>query len=159
MATFTFRIPDSIVGRLSSAELRSWLTDFQRNPHSLPNDPGSGYERISLTLPGELVQTAAAYLRCSPSVALRRLALARLGPRQTMTAVSQTGARPGAFPVATQGPWRPVQPLNRGVASKSSTLSRQEELRVVVAQFIAGLLTFSIVVLAVHVSSKVKKRT
>jgi hypothetical protein len=79
MMTFTFRIPDSMAGRLCSAEMRSWLTGFLQNPHPLPPDPGSGYERISLTLPRELVRDLAGYLRCSPSIALRRVAAARLG--------------------------------------------------------------------------------
>jgi hypothetical protein len=62
-ATFTFRIPDNMTGRLSSAEMRSWLTQFLHDPHPLPPDPGSGYERTSLTLPTGLVQTAASRLR------------------------------------------------------------------------------------------------
>ena len=32
MATFTFRISDGLAGRLTSAEMRSWLSDFLRNP-------------------------------------------------------------------------------------------------------------------------------
>jgi hypothetical protein len=79
MATFTFRIPDSVTGRLSSAQMRSWLADFLRQPHALPADPGSGEERISLTLPNEAVSDAASFLRCSPSCALRRVAAERLG--------------------------------------------------------------------------------
>src|SRR6266851_5066358 len=79
MATFTFRIPDSMAGRLGSAEMRSWLAQFLRSPYSLPPDPGSGYERVSLTLPRELVRDAAGYLSCSSSIALRRVAAARLG--------------------------------------------------------------------------------
>ena len=78
MATFTFRIPDSVTGRLSSAQMRSWLADFLRQPHALPADPGSGEERISLTLPKEAVSDAASLLRCSPSCALRRVAAERL---------------------------------------------------------------------------------
>ena len=55
MATFTFRIHDSMAGRLSSSEMRAWLTQFLRNPCSLPPDPGSSAERISQTLSNELV--------------------------------------------------------------------------------------------------------
>lgn len=77
--TFTFRIPDSLAGRLNSAQMRTWLADFLRCPNSLPPDPGSGEERVSLTLPRELVGSAAGYLRCSPSEALRRIAAPRLG--------------------------------------------------------------------------------
>ncbi|HTR22827.1 MAG TPA: hypothetical protein VMI10_02520 [Terriglobales bacterium] len=45
-ATFTFRIPSSMAGRLTSAEMRAWIGDFLRSPHALPPDPGPGYERI-----------------------------------------------------------------------------------------------------------------
>lgn len=86
MATFTLRIPDSMAGRLSSAEMRSWLSQFLRCPFSLPPDPGSGYDRISLTLPRELVRDAAGYLSCLPSIALRRVAAAHMGvPREPAT--------------------------------------------------------------------------
>jgi hypothetical protein len=77
--TFTFRIPGSMTARLGSSGMRSWLTDFLRCPHPLPPDPGSGYERISLTLPSEAVRQAGAFLRCSSSAALRRIAAERLG--------------------------------------------------------------------------------
>jgi len=80
MATFTFRIPDDMAGHLNSGEVRSWLTQYLRNPYSLPPDPGSGYERVSLTLPRELVGRHGRYLRCSPSKALRRLAQSQLSP-------------------------------------------------------------------------------
>ena len=80
VATFTIRVPNSMTGKLSSAQVRSWLSDFLRCPRGvLPEDPGSGDDRVSLTLPGELVQNLAAQLRCPPSAALRRLAAFRLG--------------------------------------------------------------------------------
>ena len=78
MATFTIRLPDSMVGQLSSAEVRNWLSDFLRAPGELPDDPGSGDFRVSLTLPEQLVLSLAARLGCSPSTALRRLASWRL---------------------------------------------------------------------------------
>jgi len=78
MDTFTFRVPDSLAGRLSSVQMRAWLADFLRQPHILPADPGSGEERVSLTLPSEVVRHAATFLRCSQSVALRRIATERL---------------------------------------------------------------------------------
>ena len=90
MVTFTFRIPVTLAGRLNSAQMRSWLADFVRCPNSLPPDPGSGKERVSLTLPEDLVREAAGYLRCSPSTALRRIAAERLGLRQATTAVRMT---------------------------------------------------------------------
>jgi len=79
MATFTLRITNALAGRLASTEMRSWLTDFLRLPRPLPPDPGSGEERISLTLPSESVRSAAGFLCCSSSVALRRIAAERLG--------------------------------------------------------------------------------
>ncbi len=78
METFTFRVPESLAGRLSSVQMRAWLADFLRQPHILPADPGSGEERVSLTLPSEVVRHAATFLRCSQSVALRRIATERL---------------------------------------------------------------------------------
>ena len=33
MATFTVRVPDSMAGRLSSVEMRTWLTQFLRSPY------------------------------------------------------------------------------------------------------------------------------
>ncbi len=78
MDTFTFRVPESLAGRLSSVQMRAWLADFLRQPHILPADPGSGDERVSLTLPSEVVRHAATFLRCSQSVALRRIATERL---------------------------------------------------------------------------------
>jgi hypothetical protein len=47
----TLRASEALTERLSSAEMRSWLEEFQGQPHVLPRDPGSGYGRVSLTLP------------------------------------------------------------------------------------------------------------
>ncbi|PYJ27266.1 MAG: hypothetical protein DME89_09710 [Verrucomicrobia bacterium] len=89
MDTFTFRVPDSLAGRLSSVQMRAWLADFLRQPHILPADPGSGEERVSLTLPSEAVRHAATFLRCSQSVALRRIATERLAISFSAAAVHQ----------------------------------------------------------------------
>jgi hypothetical protein len=86
VATFTIRLPDSMAGQLGSAEVRDWLGDFLRAPRQLPDDPGSGDFRVSLTLPEELVRSLAAQLGCSPSTALRRLAAWRLGIWQSPAA-------------------------------------------------------------------------
>jgi hypothetical protein len=80
METFTFRISESLAAHLSSAEMRAWLGDFVRQPCQLPPDPGPGSARLSLTLPEALVQSVAAYLRCSASTALRRVALGATQP-------------------------------------------------------------------------------
>ena len=110
MATFTFRIPDSMAGRLSSAEVRSWLSLYLANSLPLPPDPGAGQERISLTLPDNLVHKAACCVGCSPSTFLRRLAAANLGPRRApMSPQATHSAKPAGMrvPEAAQGVWRP----------------------------------------------------
>lgn len=73
MTTFTLRAPNELTRQLSSAEMRSWLTDFVGNPHSLPPDPGSGDGRVCLTLPNDVVHVVAGYSRCSVSSALDEL--------------------------------------------------------------------------------------
>lgn len=153
MTTFTMRIPDSMAGRLSSSEMRSWLTQFLRNPHPLPPDPGSGYERISLTLPRGLVQTAAFNLRCSPSQALRRLAQERLGPRESARMNSQPYLGPASLPGAGNASWRPA--LGRPAAVQGQ--SREGELGAVVAQLIASVVTLALILLVGYFSSKSKK--
>jgi hypothetical protein len=84
MTTFTLRASDVMVARLNSAETRDWLDTFLRNPHDVL-DPGPGQARVSLTLPEAEVKAVAAYLQCSPSSALRRLAGERLGTARPMT--------------------------------------------------------------------------
>jgi hypothetical protein len=94
METFTFRIPESLAARVSSAEMRTWLGDFLRQPYHLPADPGPGGARMSLTLPEALVQAAAGYLRCSASTALRRVALGSTQPPvAVLTAQAELEAR------------------------------------------------------------------
>jgi hypothetical protein len=79
MTTFTLRAPEEITTSLTSAEMRSWLHDFIYQPHPLPPDPGSGYGRVSLTLPADAVNAVITYSNSSTSSALRRIAAARLG--------------------------------------------------------------------------------
>ena len=79
MTTFTLRASEEITTRLTSAEMRSWLHDFICQPHPLPPDPGSGYGRISLTLPADAVNAVATYSKSAVSSALRRVAAERLG--------------------------------------------------------------------------------
>lgn len=81
MTTFTLRAPEEITTRLTSAEMRSWLHDFICQPYPLLLDPGSGYGRISLTLPADAVNAIATYSNSSTSSALRRIAATRLGVR------------------------------------------------------------------------------
>jgi hypothetical protein len=75
MTEFTVRTTTTLGSQLNSAQMRSWIAEFLRQPHRLPPDPGAGEHRSSLSLPGESVRDLAAYLRCSSSSALRRLAL------------------------------------------------------------------------------------
>jgi hypothetical protein len=75
MTEFTVRTTTTLGNQLNSAQMRSWIAEFLRQPHRLPPDPGAGEHRSSLTLPGESVRDLTAYLRCSPSSALRRLGL------------------------------------------------------------------------------------
>jgi|SRR4029077_5289157 len=81
MRTFTLRASNELAASLSSAEIRSWLDDFVRQPHALPIDPGSGNGRVSLTLPEGTVNSVAASCQCPISSALRRIAFERLTNR------------------------------------------------------------------------------
>jgi hypothetical protein len=99
MTTFTLRAPEEITIRLTSAEMRSWLHDFIHQPHPLPPDPGSGFGRVSLTLPADAVNVVAAYSNSAVSSALRRLAAERLGVGRTSgPQVYNTGQRTSAIP-------------------------------------------------------------
>jgi len=108
MDTFTFRVPDSLAGRLSSVQMRAWLADFLRQPHILPADPGSGEERVSLTLPSEAVRHAATFLRCSQSVALRRIATERLAISFSAAAVHQEAIAGRQSSIPANFPTQPV---------------------------------------------------
>jgi hypothetical protein len=153
MATFTFRIPDSMAGHLSSAEMRSWLTQFLRNPHPLPPDPGSGYERISLTLPSGLVQTLAFDLHCPPSQALRRLAREYLGPSESARTSSAPFSRTTSLPAVGNSPWRPA-PARPAVVGGQS---HEDALGKAGAQLIASVITLALILLLVYFSSNNKK--
>lgn len=143
-----------MVGRLSSGEMRSWLAQFLRNPYPLPPDPGSGYERISLTLPRELVGGVAEYLRCSPSEALRSLAQERLAPSRSVRVPSEPVFRatsPQAVGSASQ--WRvPARPAVMGGQSPEETLGRA------VTELIASVITLALVLLMAYFISKSKKQ-
>jgi|SRR5271167_1528900 len=150
MATFTFRIPDSMAGHLSSSEMRSWLTEFLRNPHPLPPDPGSGYERISLTLPKGLVQTAAFDLRCPPSQALRRLAREHLGPPEGARTHGESFCCPTSLPGAGNSSRRPA-PAHSAVMGGQS---REDALGMAGAQLFASVVTLAFLLLVSYFSSK-----
>ena len=107
MTTVTLRVPESMAEHLTSAQMRSWLVDFLRRPHSLPPDPGPGERRLSLTLSREEVLQVAGFLRCSPSVALRCVAAERLGISSGV-AQSTVPARALETRSATTPNWPPL---------------------------------------------------
>ena len=128
MGTLTFRIPQGLAGRLTSARMQSWLADFLRQPHVLPADPGSGEERISLTLPGESVRAAAGFLRCSSSAALRRIAAERLG---ISSGVAQSvPARSQEAPSGTIPNWPPLlySQFTTGMPPTNTSQERKREI-------------------------------
>jgi hypothetical protein len=101
MTTFTLRAPEEMTTRLTSAEMRSWLHDFIHQPHPLPPDPGSGFGRVSLTLPADAVNVVATYFNSAVSSALRRVAAERLGVGHPGgPQVYNTGQRTGAIPAS-----------------------------------------------------------
>jgi hypothetical protein len=164
-ATFTFRIPDSMTGRLSSGEMRSWLTRFLRDPQPLPPDPGSGDERTSLTLPRELVRGASEYLRCSPSTALRRIAAGHLGANRPP---ADRDMRPVASPPVTSAPgipggaWSPVpggywrKPAN---VAQASTRPTGAQVAALVIQALLYVFVVCAVVFFTARKGKAQKRT
>jgi len=101
LTTFTLRVSDSLAEFLNSAQMRSWLEAYLRAPHGLPHDPGPGDERVSLTLPQDLVEAVSGHLRCSTSATLRRIAVEQVGTPEFESqeaesdhyAYSPTGAR------------------------------------------------------------------
>jgi hypothetical protein len=110
VTTFTLRVSDFLAANLTSATMRASVDAFLWQPHPLPTDPGPGYERISLTLTETSVGAAAAYLQCSASSALRRIAIDALGgPRRggaTPKVCLPNTSAPASIPwkdTATQG--------------------------------------------------------
>jgi len=132
MTTFTLRTSGELARNLSSGRMRSWIADFLRQPHSLPPDPGPGQDRISLTLPSESVRNLAGFLRCSPSEALRRLALEAIGPSSAVPAAQrEVGASPRS--------WGPVQTPVRPRATKDNQESTQD-----IGREIVGLISSAV---------------
>lgn len=105
MTTFTLRAAASLTERLSSADVRSWLEDFVRDPRLLPPDPGSGPGRVSLTLPKDVVSAVANYLHCTRSSAIRRVAFERIKNLDTTNGQNarlwQVGSNDGISNVGT----------------------------------------------------------
>lgn len=106
MTTFTLRSTGALTEHLSSAKMRSWIAEFLHQPHALPPDPGPGDDRISLTLPGDSVHLLAGFLRCSPSEALRRLALEATQSSPVVSAAQrELEARHGSWSPLEASPW------------------------------------------------------
>jgi hypothetical protein len=131
MTTFTLRASEALTGQLSSAEMRSWLEEFLRQPHPLPRDPGSGFGRVSLTLLDGPVNAVAAYSQCSVSSTLRRVAVERLGvPRLPVAPVSRVivAGQPAPVSTATSGrsAWRRT-PAPHGMARPQDGFSHDGE--------------------------------
>jgi len=114
MTTFTLRASEALAGRLSSAEMRSWLEDFLRYPHALPADPGSGRGRVSLTLSENAVNAVTEYCQCQVSSVLRRIAVERLGVVQAVLPRSSSGSQggnPNRSAIAESSSSQPDAPL------------------------------------------------
>jgi hypothetical protein len=147
METFTFRIPESLAARLSSAEMRTWLGDFLRQPCQLPPDPGPGGARLSLTLPEALVQSVAAYLRCSASTALRRVALgATQPPVAVLDAQTELEAR--------QGVWDSSESAVRTMDQRGGSDLASIKVKGIPGTIVSGLITLLAVVIWIFVSAR-----
>jgi hypothetical protein len=129
MTTFTLRLTAPLAQHVSSARMRSWITEFLRQPYALPLDPGPGEDRMSLTgcrlpLPSESVHALAGFLRCSPSEALRRLAAKAIGPSAAVTPDQRKLVSEDALWTAPQATARPraVQPSPRSTTDAGNQL-------------------------------------
>ena len=151
MTTFTLRASDVMAARLSSAETRNWLDTFLRNPHDIL-DPGPGQARVSLTLPEAEVKAVAAYLQCSPSSALRRLAGERLRNPSPMTYPVPDVVAPGSIRIRPQSTARNPPPV-LPIFQQDKKIRFQGEALVVMVFIIAIL---SIVACVLFISRKKK---
>jgi len=150
METFTFRISESLARRLSSAQMRDWLGEFQRQPCQLPADPGPGEARISLTLPEAQVRAVAGYLRCSASTALRRIAL---GATQPPIAVLDAQTELDAM----HGVWNSSDSSVRAKGQRSGRDLAPMKVAGIPATIISGLITLLAVVIWIFVSTHTGK--
>ena len=91
MNTFTLRVSGSLAEFLNSGQMRSWLEEYLHAPHGLPHDPGPGDERVSLTLPQDLVEAVSGHLQCSISAALRRIAVEQVGASEIESQRTESG--------------------------------------------------------------------
>lgn len=148
MTTFTLRVSSVMAACLSSAETRTWLDAFISKPHDILQDPGPGQARISLTLPEAEVRTVAAYLQCSPSSALRRLAGERLGTASSMPAPVANVMAPA--PAASKSKTPPSAVGTRTAAPPTTTvpiLQQDNNLRFP-GEVLVAVVFFSVILLA-----------
>jgi hypothetical protein len=140
--TFTVRVPSGWASRLDSARIQDWLADFIHSPRPLPDDPGPGDDRLSLSLQKRRVSVLAAMLDVNPSVALRRLAAHHM-------------SRYGAPPVALRGapgeaispvrPSRPSAEFRPATLISSAPLVRQELQELVTQELAVASQTHKVV--------------
>jgi hypothetical protein len=121
--TFTLRVPSGWTSRLDSARIQDWLADFIHSPRPLPDDPGPGDDRLSLSLQKRRVNVLAAMLDVNPSVALRRLAAHHMSGYGAPPVALQ-GATSEAIPPAR--PSRPSAEFRPATLISSAPLVRQE---------------------------------
>jgi hypothetical protein len=151
METFTFRIHESLAARLTSAEMRSLLGEFLRQPCHLPPDPGAGGARLSLTLPEALVESVAAYLGCSTSTALRRVALGATHPPVAVLD-AQTELE------AMHGVWNSSDPSVRAKAQRSGRGIAPMKVEGIPAAIVSGVISLLAFVVWLFVCTRKGKR-
>jgi len=78
MSRVTIRIPTSWSGRVDTRRVKDWLGGFLRKPRALPPDPGSGPERVCLSIPARALKALEVVTNESRSVGLRRLMASQL---------------------------------------------------------------------------------
>ena len=140
MTTFTLRSSGSLAEHLSSAKMRSWIKEFLDQPHALPPDPGAGEDRISLTLPAESVRGLAGFLRCSPSEALRRLALEATQPSPVVSAAQrELEARHGSWSPLEASPW-----ISSEVGSQDRVPVTGQQMMGLIVSALIPLLSFGV---------------
>lgn len=139
LSVFSLRMPAEWKGKIDSEGVRAWLGQYFRRPVALPEDPGSGEARISLSLPERAVKTFAASLGESDSGALRRLIAGQLGalppaaPRTLEVIVHPSAPafvaqRSPSVPALRREvrPLRLAQPSSAAVAWPEPTMTRAE---------------------------------
>jgi hypothetical protein len=144
MTTFTLRVADVMAARFSSVETRTWLDAFLRNPHDILGDPGPGRMRVSLTLPETEVKAVAAYLECTTSSALRRLASEHLGTPGSMTTPVLNVMGPGPTVSKRMTPKSPAGNRRPRVPSrtKEANFEQDNKIRFQGEALVVGLFVF-----------------